>query len=227
MSSQKIAVIVAHPDDEVLAFGGVMCRHAEAGDEVSVLILASGLTARQDSAIPDTGELDTLRSQARAAGTVLGVARMEFADFPDNRMDSVALLDVVKAVDAFLERTQATIVYTHYEGDLNIDHGVVSRAVVTACRPLPGARVRKVYAGEVLSSSEYAVTQHRFRPTSYVGIAPYVARKVQALQCYASEIRDWPHPRSARAVELLAGLRGAESGLEAAEALLLLRDVTP
>ena len=227
MASDKIAVIVAHPDDEVLAFGGTMCGHADRGEPVSLLILATGLAARTTDGQVDAASLKRLREEARAANKVLGVEHVEFADFPDNRMDSVPLLDIIKRVLTFVEKIDPAIIYTHHQGDLNVDHEATARAVVTACRPVPGSRIRKIYAGEVLSSSEYSLANQRFVPNTYVGIERYIRRKCEALQCYSTEIRDWPHPRSTRAIEALARLRGSECGLEAAEAVSLLRDVRP
>ena len=225
MRGDTVAVIVAHPDDEVLGFGGTICRHAEAGDAVHVLFLATGLAARSPDGKVTPEEIAGLRQEALSAGKILGVTSIEFADFPDNRMDTVALLDVVKRVDDFVEKTQATLIYTHHAGDLNIDHSICARAVLTACRPIPGARTRKIYAGEILSSSEYAIAQDRFRPTTYIGIEPYIGRKREALQSYTREVRYWPHPRSIKAVALLARLRGSECGAEAAEAFALIREV--
>lgn len=227
MAQDKVAVIVAHPDDEVLAFGGTICRHAELGEPVSVLFLATGLAARTEHGAVDQKALAQLRVEARKAGDIMGVKSIEFGEFPDNRMDSVPLLDIVKRISAFIDAVDPTVLYTHHIGDLNIDHSLVARAVITACRPVPGARVRKVYAGEILSSSEYSLPQHRFLPTTYVGIDRYIDRKRDALSCYSTEVRYWPHPRSIKAVALLARLRGSECGLEAAEALLLLREIVP
>jgi LmbE family N-acetylglucosaminyl deacetylase len=227
VSGQNIAVVVAHPDDEVLAFGGTICRRAEEGDIVHVLFLATGLAARMDDGIADPEAVADLRGEAKKAAAILGVADMQFCDFPDNRMDTVALLDVVKRVQKFVEETESTIVYTHHDGDLNIDHAVTARAVLTACRPVPGSPVRSIYAGEILSSSEHSLAQHRFRPSTYIGIEPYIDKKRLALQCYTGEVRYWPHPRSVEAVSLLAQLRGSECGLDAAEALYLVREVQP
>ena len=232
MSNDVIAVIAAHPDDEVLGFGGAIARHAEEGEPVHVLILATGIGARAAGAAgAEDGEdgngdaIEELRARGRDAATILGVSDIGFADFPDNRMDSVPLLDVVKRVESFLDECRATIVYGHHSGDLNIDHQIAARAVLTACRPLPGARVRRLLAGEVLSSSEYAGPADRFQPTTYVDISATLSRKCDALRCYEGEIRDWPHPRSVEAVEALARLRGSECGREAAEAFALLREI--
>jgi len=221
--TRSIAVIAAHPDDEILGFGGTMRCHADAGDRVSVLILASGLAARGAEAA-DTAALATLREQARAANARLGVARLDFADFPDNRMDSLLLLEVVKRVEAFLEEEKPLAVYTHHAGDLNIDHRIAAQAVMTACRPLPGSTVRTILAGEVNSATEWAGPQALpFIPTEFVDIGTTLNAKLQALACYAGELRHWPHPRSLRGVEAQARSRGCQAGFIAAEAFATLR----
>jgi LmbE family N-acetylglucosaminyl deacetylase len=220
----RIAVIVAHPDDEALAFGGSIARHAARGEAVDVLFLATGLAAR-GAAAAGAAALAELRAQARRAGDILGVRRVEFADFPDNRMDTAPLLDVVKRIEAFAAAEAPGAVYTHHAGDLNIDHGIVARAVLTAFRPLPDRPPLRILAGETLSSTEYAAPADRFVPNVYVDIADHLESKARALAAYAGETRAWPHPRSPEAVRHLARLRGAECGRAAAEALLLLREV--
>lgn len=225
MALGSIAVIVAHPDDEVLAFGGLMARQSQRGHKVEVLILATGLASRTHDGTMDTNALERLRQDALRANEILGVSRLELADFPDNRMDTVALLDVVKRVETFLSTSQATTVLTHHAGDMNIDHTVTSRATLTACRTLPGSRIRRVLSGEILSSSEYTFPEHRFQPTSFADVTGHVDAKCRAMEAYAGEIRDWPHPRSTQAIRSLAQLRGSEIGVEAAEALRVLREI--
>lgn len=221
--ARKIAAIFAHPDDEVLACGGALAAHADAGDEVRVFIMATGATSRGGE---QGAYVSTLRKQAQAAAKVLGAVGVEFSDFPDNRMDSVALLEVVKAVEGFLTRFPADVIYTHHAGDMNIDHGVINRAVATPCRPLPGSRPFEVLTCEINSSTEWATAPLApFVPTDFVGIAGSLDRKVAALKCYANEIRPWPHPRSAEGVRALARWRGSQCGMEAAEAFGLMRRV--
>ena len=222
ITSQNIAVVVAHPDDEVLAFGGTIARHVANGGRAYILFLTSGLAARGK---PEQDAIAALRTQAREAAAVLGADPPEFADFPDNRMDTIALLDVVQRIESFLESSAPDIVLTHHAGDLNVDHKITAQATLTACRPLPKCKLTRVYAGEVLSSSEFAAPTDRFIPNTYNNIALWLDVKKQALACYTDEIRDWPHPRSIAAVEYLARLRGAEVGLDAAEASRLIRAV--
>lgn len=222
MWTEPLAVIAAHPDDEVLGFGGAMARAAVAGSRVRILILATGAASRGGDA---GAAIENLRDQARSAAEALGVPEPAFADFPDNRMDSVPLLDVVQRVEAFLSEAPVASVLTHHAGDLNVDHRIAAQAVLTACRPLPGAPVRRILAGEVPSSSEWANEDDRFVPTRYVDIESVLERKLAALACYEGEIRNFPHPRSIEAVRALAQWRGAEAGLPAVEAYRVVREI--
>lgn len=218
----KVAAIFAHPDDEVLACGATLARHAQAGDEVRILILATGLASR---AAVGADAFAALRRDGERAAAALGAASVDFADFPDNAMDSVALLDVVKRIEAFLADFPASRVYTHHAGDVNVDHRVVHMAVITACRPLPGAAVREILAGEVNSSTEWAPAGSlpAFLPTEFVDVSATLAAKRAAMACYGGELRDWPHPRSLRGIEALAAWRGTQSGCDAAEAFVTVR----
>jgi LmbE family N-acetylglucosaminyl deacetylase len=223
-----IAVIAAHPDDEALGCGATMSRHAAAGDDVHVLIVAEGATSR-DAVRDRSGSrepLSQLASAARIANQILGSASVELLEFPDNRLDSADLLDVVKAVEAFLEKCKAEVVYTHWPFDLNVDHRVVSEAVQTACRPVPGSKVERLLFFEVPSSTGWRAGAGRaFEPNYFVDVSATLESKRRALSAYSVEMRAWPHPRSLEAVEALARWRGATVGVEAAEAFVLGRAV--
>lgn len=222
---RDIAVIAAHPDDEVLGCGGTIARHAASGDRVHILILAEGATSRYLA--PDTlgpaDELAALRAAAGDAAAILGAHSVEFGGLPDNRMDGLELLDVVKIVEDFLNGLQPQIVYTHHAGDMNIDHLVTQRAVSTALRPLPSANFSSLLYFEVPSSTEWGGIPcgQPFVPQWYEDITPFLDRKLAALQAYHSEMRAFPHPRSYNYVEALASVRGATAGVSAAEAFML------
>jgi len=220
---RTVAAVFAHPDDEVLGCGGALALHADAGDAVRILILATGAASRggdQSTCITE------LRGQAQQAAEVLGAQGIEFRDFPDNRMDTVALLDVVKNVEQFLYAHPVDVIYTHHAGDMNIDHVITHRAVATACRPTPGTRPVEILACEVNSSTEWAPPPLTpFVPTDFLDISASLDRKVSALECYAGELADWPHPRCGEGVRALARWRGTQAGMEAAEAFSLVRRV--
>ncbi len=219
-----VLVVAAHPDDEALGAGGAIVRHVREGERVSILILADGVTSRDPSAAHES-ELARRRAAAMAAAEILGADRPRFLDLPDNRLDTVAMLDLARAVEDEVRRVQPHTVYTHHAGDLNIDHRSTHEAVMTACRPVPGGVVRTVLCFETPSSTEWRApsTATAFIPSWYVDVAATLSAKLSALTAYDEEMRAWPHPRSLEAVEHLARWRGASIGVEAAEAFVLAR----
>ncbi|MCJ7656088.1 MAG: PIG-L family deacetylase [Dehalococcoidia bacterium] len=226
--SKLILVIAAHPDDEVLGCGATIAKHALEGDKVCCLILGEGITSRYDQrGDASRKKLKQLKSEAKQATQILGVKKISFRDFPDNRFDSVPLLDIVKVVEDFVSKLQPDVIYTHHGGDLNIDHQIVHRAVLTAARPLENCPVKEIYTFEVPSSTEWAFQQFEpaFHPNVFVDITETLEIKVQALQIYESEARPFPHPRSPEALRAIARRWGSVVGLEAAEAFQLVRSI--
>lgn len=224
MRNRSILVVAAHPDDEVLGCGGTIAKHARSGDDVHILVLAEGATSRAGSRArglaASAGALRRLRDAARRAGKLLGAASVELEDLPDNRLDGVELLDVVKRIETAVRAVRPGVVYTHHSGDVNVDHRIVHDAVIAAVRPQPGTGVAGLYFFETPSSTEWRPPNSlpAFQPTHFVDVSQTLERKMAALRVYASEMRPWPHPRSLRAVEHLARWRGATVGREAAEA---------
>jgi LmbE family N-acetylglucosaminyl deacetylase len=224
-----VLVVAAHPDDEVLGCGGTIARHADAGDAVHVLIVAEGATSRrqQRDRAEATHELSALSQAAQQAGAILGAQGVELLDLPDNRLDSLDRLDLIKQIEERIALYQPQVVYVHHAGDVNIDHRCLHEAVVTACRPTPGQPVRRLLSYEVASSTEWQPpgSAPAFQPNWFVDITAQWARKRHALGAYAAEMRPWPHARSVEALEHLARWRGAQVGVEAAEAFCLLRQL--
>lgn len=224
-----VAVIVAHADDEVLGCGGTIARFVAEGRKVHVLVMSDGVTSRWGGDKFDgQSELAARNRAAREANDILGAASLQVNDLPDNRMDGLDRLDVVKQVEEFITRVRPELVLTHHLGDVNIDHRVVHDSVVTACRPQPGFCVRELMFFEVPSSTEWrpAHSALPFWPNVFIDITSTLEKKKQALRAYADELRDFPHPRSIVAVESLARWRGATAGVEAAEAFLLGRRIS-
>jgi len=224
-----VLVIAAHPDDEVLGCGGTIGWHTKQGHEVHVLVLGEGATSR-GSDPRGRNRVKEVRALDRAvceAARALGVKEVHRAHFPDNRFDSVALLDVVKAVEQVVTAVRPGRIYTHHAGDLNIDHRIVHQAVLTAARPQPGSSVTTVLAFEVPSSTEWqgAGSDVPFLPQVYVDITSTLSRKLKALKYYESEMKPYPHARSFHSVEIIAKRWGLNVGLEAAEAFMMVRDV--
>ncbi|QXD14294.1 PIG-L family deacetylase [Rhodocaloribacter litoris] len=224
----RVLVIAAHPDDEVLGCGGTLARLADEGHTVHVAILGEGITSRHSRREDaDPAAVAALRAHSRAAARALGVPEPQFFDLPDNRFDTVPLLDLVKCIEGLIDAVRPEVVFTQHGGDLNIDHARVYRATLTATRPMVGTPVQRVLAYEIPSSTEYAFGQFApaFRPTVFVDITATLERKLAAMACYESEARPYPHPRSPEALRAIARRWGSVCGRAAAEAFMLVRAI--
>ena len=222
--NRRVAVIVAHPDDEVLGCGGTIRRHTQSGDEVWTIILADGETSRDaagEQAVADR------EAAMRAAAEILGIQHHATHRLPDNRLDTVPLLDLIKLVEQHIRDIAPDAVYTHHAGDLNVDHRRVHQAVMTACRPQAGQSVSRLLFFETPSSTEWQSphAEAPFVPNWFVDISEVLEAKMKALRAYGRETRPWPHPRSHEGVEHLARWRGATIGCAAAEAFMLGREI--
>lgn len=225
----KILVIAAHPDDEVLGCGGTIAHLVGENHTIYSLILGEGITSRDDqrSVKKRKPELEYLKHQADLANKIIGVEKVFMYNFPDNRFDTVALLDIIKTIEKVIDTIQPDIVFTHSGYDLNKDHRITFQAVLTATRPLPGCHVKTVYSFEVLSASEWSFGNdtQTFSPNYFVDISRTIQKKIDALKVYNSEINPFPHPRSIEAVLSQAKLRGSQCGIHAAEAFKLIRHI--
>jgi LmbE family N-acetylglucosaminyl deacetylase len=226
----SVLVVAAHPDDEILGCGGTMARLTREGHEVRIAILAEGMSSRyahREDADPQ--QLQHLHARAQQAADKVGAKEVVLCKLPDNRLDTVPLLEVVKQVEELVARFRPEVIYTHHPGDLNVDHGVVHRAVLTATRPVAGQCVKEIYAFEVPSSTEWAFQRLEplFRPSVFVDITETLETKIEALTFYDTETRKFPHPRSAEALRAIAKRWGSVVGLPAVEAFELIRSVRP
>lgn len=224
----NVLVIAAHPDDEVLGCGGTMARLAAEGASVSVLILANGLTSRPDfDPIRDADTLRVHHERARRAGALLGAREVSLAGLPDQKLDTLPLLQITQTIEREIARVRPEWVFTQHGGDLNLDHAITFRATLTATRPMAGGVVRRVYSYEVPSSSEWAFGQFepRFQPSVFFDISAHLDAKIAAMKIYESETRAFPHPRSPENIRALAHVRGSAAGMTAAEAFHCVRSL--
>lgn len=226
--TDSILIIAAHPDDEVLGCGGTIARLAQEGCEVNIAVLGEGITSRyKQGKLPDKTLLEKLQACSKRVAKLLGAKDLFAYNLPDNGFDTVPLLDVIKIIEKLVENLRPQVVYTHAGGDLNIDHCIVHRAVLTATRPMQGQSVREIYSFEVPSSTEWAFGQFQptFQPNVFVDISPTLKIKLKAMELYDGEIRPAPHPRSVEALQDNARRWGSVAGLKAAEAFELIRAV--
>ena len=220
--TKTVLVVAAHSDDEALGCAGTMAKHSAAGDQVHVLFMTDGVGSRYAAG----GEVLERQSAAQKAGEILGVASFKNLNFSDNKMDAVPLLDVTKAVEKIISELKPDVIYTHHIGDLNVDHQITHKAVMTACRPQPGFCVKEIYCFEVLSSTEWqTLGVMHFLPSVFVDIADCIEIKREVLQTYSEEMRRSPHSRNIHNALRLNALRGHSVGVDYAEAFMLLRNL--
>ena len=225
---RTILVVAAHPDDEVLGCGGTAARLAAQGEKVYLSIFGEGITSRYENrAEAEPGLLKALHGKSADVGRLLGAQDVFLFGLPDNRFDTLPLLDVIKKVEGLIEKLRPEIIFTHHPADLNVDHVVLHRAVMTATRPMAGHPVKDLYAFEIASSSEWSLGQFApaFQPNVFYDIAATLQRKIDAMQLYESEARPFPHPRSPDALRAIARRWGSVVGVDAAEAFALIRSV--
>jgi LmbE family N-acetylglucosaminyl deacetylase len=218
----NVVVIAAHPDDEILGTGGTLAAHARAGDEVHAIVLAEGASSRYEKKMKTT-----LEEAGRAAAREIGFASIRFEGFPDQRMDTVPLIDMIQKLETLLEEIDPQVVYTHFAGDVNEDHTVTAKAAWTACRPYRFPGIRRIAAFETPSSTEWAwpLDGGKFVPNLYMDITSTLDAKISAVECYETELRDYPHPRSSRALRERAATWGTVVGKQAAEPFMVLREI--
>jgi LmbE family N-acetylglucosaminyl deacetylase len=222
----SVLVVAAHPDDELLGCGGTVARLAKEGHSIHIAIFGEGLTSRhtkREQVNPE--ELKKLHAASQRVSDFIGAKHLSLHGLPDNRFDSLPLLEVIKIVESMIDGFRPTAVYTHHGGDLNVDHQILSRAVLTATRPVQGHPVREVYLFEIASSTEWAFQQLPpvFRPNVFVDISETLNLKLEGMRQYESEARPFPHPRSSEALRAIAQRWGSVVGCHAAEAFEAVR----
>ena len=229
----NILIVAAHPDDEILGCGGMMARITRSDSQrVSIGYLSLGMTSRQDTDALAEFEKEKVKDRSRNAMEALtGMPKQEmrkhlkFANFPDNKFDTVPLLDIVKQIEKWIQEIKPDVIFTHSQKDLNIDHCITHRAVLTATRPIKGNHsVNTIYSFSIPSSTEWTFGSFGvFTPNVFIDITGMTAAKVKALQCYDTEIRQFPHPRSEEYMHFQAFYMGSIVGMDEAEGYEMVR----
>lgn len=229
--SSRTLVVAAHPDDEVLGCGATMARIASEGGIVQTIFLADGESSRFLTSEIGSQKVNekilARREAAISAATILGSIPPKFFDLPDNRLDTVPMLEIAKIIETEIALFKPSRVITHFSGDLNIDHQKVHEAVLVVTRPQGDSSVREVICFELPSSTEWRPPGSglTFSPNLFINVEGFEHQKFAALEAYAAEMRAFPHPRSTEAIQALMKWRGASSNLQLAEAFALARGI--
>jgi len=232
LRNKKIMVIVAHPDDELLGLGATMYKLIhEYSCETRVVILGEGITSRAEVRDPKKWEIElkTHRQNIKDAQEAIGYGSVGIYDFPDNRFDTVALLDIIKVIETEKQNFNPDVIFTHHGGDVNVDHQRTFEAVVTATRPMKDERVKTIITFETPSGTEWrALTDPRhFHPNMFVSVSQEaIDAKIKGMESYEFEKREYPHPRSPEALKIQAQRWGISVGKDFAEAFTIVRNIS-
>lgn len=224
-------IVVAHPDDELLGLGGTMHRLIHNFDiNTKVIILGEGITSRSDERDIEKWqkELEVHRKNIETAQKAIGYHNVVTYQFPDNRFDSVDLLDIIKVIEKEKTSFQPEVIFTHHGGDVNIDHQRTFEAVMTATRPMSNEFVNTIITFETPSGTEWRASSDpkHFIPNLFFEInQSNLEAKIKGMEAYEFEKRVYPHPRSPEALEIQAKRWGVATGVEYAEAFMFIRQI--
>ena len=221
---EKYLVVAAHPDDEVLGCGGTIKKLSLKGNKVYILFLSNGVSSRRSPTLFE--DIKLRKRSAISACKILGTEKPFFENVEDNEFDKKSLLTITKIVEKYISKIKPKVIITHSNTDLNLDHRITNKAVVTACRPQKSSFVKSLLFFEILSSTEWNFSDQKnsnsqknfFKPNYFENITKTIDKKILAMKSYKAELRSWPHPRSIEGIKTLAKYRGMSSGLNFAEA---------
>lgn len=229
--NKKILVVVAHPDDELLGLGATMHKLIQENNcTIRAVILGEGITSRSDSRDVSIWEevLKKHKQNIEDAAKAIGYESVGVYDFPDNRFDTVALLDIIKVVEKEKQDFSPEIIFTHHGGDVNIDHQHTFEAVITATRPMEHEKVHTIITFETPSGTEWRASSDpkNYIPNFFIEVSERdINAKIKGMESYEFEKRKYPHPRSPEALRILAQQRGIIVGKEYAEAFQIIRTI--
>jgi len=232
LRNKQILVIVAHPDDELLGCGATMHKLiSEYNCSIRAVILGEGLTSRSKNRNVDEWQqaLSEHKNNIENARIKIGYKSTGMYDLPDNRFDTIALLDIIKIIEDEKELFSPEIIFTHHGGDLNIDHQKVFEAVITSTRPLPEEKVKCIITFETPSGTEWIASSEpkQFVPNFFVQVSEKnIMTKIQGMESYIFEKRNYPHPRSPKALKVLAERYGIMLGGGFYEAFQIIRMIS-
>lgn len=214
----KILVFAPHNDDEVLGVGGTIAKYVAEGHKVYVCEVTIGKNKDRANQIKD---------EAIAAHRVLGVTDTVFLDFPVVGLANIPTLELNKAIHKVVDQIKPDIAYIPHKGDMHIDHTMVSESAMVALRPVNSPQIKGIYAYETLSETEWNIpsVDNVFIPNVYIDITDTIDKKIEAMNCYQSQLYDFPHPRSLKAIKSLSELRGSTVCVENAESFMLIRQL--
>lgn len=224
---KKVLIIAAHPDDEVLGLGGTIAKHTKNGDEVHLLIITDGSTSQYKKSKELSKIIDNKKKETEDCAKILGISTIIYGNLPDMKLDITPHIEINEVIENAINIIKPDIVYTHFWGDVNQDHIQVFNSTLVAVRPMVNQSVKEIYCYNVPSSTEWGSYNQfvAFSPNTFVDISKYFDIKQKAIECYKTELRNYPHPRSIECIKNYDKDCGLKVGVKMAESFVMIRNI--
>lgn len=224
---KKVLVVAAHPDDEVLGVGGTIAKLSAEGVECHLLIVTDGSSSQYRDSEHLSEIIEAKKLETKGCADLLGFKSIHYGELPDMKLDKTSHVAINQVIEKVIDELQPNMVFTHFWGDVNRDHQEVYKSTLVAVRPVMGQVVKELYCYRVPSSTEWTPNKAdtMFMPNYFVDIEKYAERKYKAFACYATELREYPHPRSVQYLRETDKVAGLRVGLLVAEEFVLMRKI--
>lgn len=211
----NVLVFAPHNDDEVLGVGGTICKYSKSGHSVYVCEVTSGSKYR------------LMQEEAKLAHQVMGVKKSFFLNLPVVKLKNLDPAEINEKIDEIVKSVKPDVVFTPFIGDMHLDHREVTESVLVAVRPIVDSSVKTVYMYETLSETGWNLpsSERSFIPDTWIDISDTIYTKIKAMECYSSQIKAYPNPRSKEGIEALAMYRGSTVNFRYAESFMLVRNI--
>lgn len=210
-----VLVFAPHNDDETLGVGGTISKLIKQNNEVYVCEVTSG------------SRYKTVQAEALSAHKLLGVKETFFLNLPVGKLRNLDQPSINNKISEIVEKIRPQTVFLPFIGDMHIDHRETLESAMVALRPVQNPEIKEIYMYETLSETGWNLPScdKAFIPNVWFDITETFEQKIKAMQCYKSQLKDYPHPRSIDAIEALAKYRGSTVGVKYAESFMLIRSI--
>ena len=224
MKKEKILIIAPHCDDEILGCGGTISHFNKLNYEVYVLVITNA--HKGNSSKYSEIYINKLRKECLNAHKILSVKKTFFLEFPAPYLDKVPIAEISDKIKEYVDKIKPSFVFIPFIGDSHVDHQITHKASLVALRPNSKLKVKNILCYETLSETEWGdnISGPIFTPNFYIQLKKIdIAKKMQAMKKYKSQIKKFPHSRSLESINNLAKTRGASINTDYAESFVLVR----
>jgi LmbE family N-acetylglucosaminyl deacetylase len=219
----NVLVVAPHPDDETLGCGGTLLKHVQRGDKIHWLIFTS---ISEDNGYSPV-QVDKRNCEITAVAQAYGFASVQQLHLPTTRLDTLPLGDMIAQAGQIMTQIRPEILYLPFPGDVHSDHRIVCEVMMACTKQFRYPWIRRILAYETLSETDFGINpvNDHFHPNVFIDISEFLGRKVEIMNMYHGEFKEFPFPRSEEAVRALAQVRGAASNRRACESFVLLKEI--